>query len=495
MEAQLYLPFLEETGYTPKERFPYGPEIREQVARIEEQWNLTPHAYFHTEATAMKWDESLRRWHVWTNRKDHFIAQFVVLATGTFHEIKLPGIPGIETFRKPHFHSSRWDYNETGGSPTSWNLAKLADKSVGIIGTGASAVQLVPQLAKDVKKLYVFQRTPSSISIRSETRTAEEPASEPEKGWQRAAMEEFANILQGNITDRDCSAVEGLESLTIRALVKEAQAYGTSLRPEDIPELMQLADFRHMEKLRALIESTVKDKTTAELLKPWFPFMCKRPAFNNDYLATFNRPNVELVDTKGKGVTRLTETGVLAGGKEYPVDLLVYSTGFDFETDVDFYQRTGIEIVGTAGQQAVAEQETGPATLFGIHLRGYPNLLNIGTAQSGVTANWTHTAHVAGEHVAAVVAAVLDKKEDGGRSAEVIEPSEEAVEAWGKQAEEGYEMRLQFNLTCPPGYYNKQGQPEGIHPRTGFYSKGIIEWQRVMREWRKDGLMDGMEIR
>ncbi|KAL0941610.1 cyclohexanone monooxygenase [Colletotrichum truncatum] len=498
VESYLYMPFLEETGYTPKQRFSYGPEIREQVGRIVKKWDLEPHAYFHTEITAMDWDASIKRWHVYTNQQDHFIAQFVVLATGTFHEMKLPGLPGLETFQNPHFHSSRWDYNITGGSPTDWNLDKLADKTVGIIGTGASAVQLVPQLAKNAKKLYVFQRTPSSITWRENTATSDDPeisALVQQKGWQRARMDEFANILQGAITDHDCSALEGLEALTVRALVREAQEAGATMRPEEIPELLQMADFRLMETIRKKIENTVQDRATAESLKPWYPFMCKRPTFNNDYLAAFNNPNVELVDTGGQGVERLTSTAVVANGREYPVDILVYSTGFDYETDADFYHRTGIRLVGRSGRtiDEAAADRRGPATLFGIHFREFPNLFNIGPAQSGVTANWTHTTYVAGEHIAAVIADLRRGKKLGESDCvEAIEPTEEAVESWGKQVDEGHEMRLQFNSSCPPGYYNKQGQPEDISSRMAYYPKGIIEWQKVMREWREEGDLKGM---
>ncbi|KAI3317085.1 FAD/NAD(P)-binding domain-containing protein [Xylariaceae sp. AK1471] len=514
VESYMYLPFLEETGYTPKQRFSYGPEIREQIGRVVEKWDLEPHAYFHTEIIAMNWDESLRRWHVHTNKKDHFIAQFVVLATGTFHEMKLPGLPGLESFERPHFHSSRWDYSVTGGSPTDWNLDKLGDKTVGIIGTGASAVQLVPQLAQYAKKVYVFQRTPSSISLRENTATSDSPevsAMVQKAGWQRARMEEFANILQGAVVDRDCSALEGLEALTVRALLKEGQEAGAAVLPEEIPELLQMADFRLMEKLRKMIENTIHDRATAESLKPWYPFMCKRPAFNNDYLAAFNRHNVVLVDTQGQGVEQLTATGVVANGHEHPVDVLVYSTGFDYETDADFHRRTGIRLVGAQGRtldEAAAARGGGPATLFGIHLREFPNLLNIGPAQSGVTANWTHTAYVASEHIAAVVATVLHRKlptdtdadadaeaDEGHRQAEVIEPTEETAEAWGRQVDEGHEMRLQFNASCPPGYYNKQGQPDEISSRMAYYPKGIMEWQKVMREWREKGGMEGMEKR
>ena len=490
MESFIYLPFLEETGYIPKDRFSYGPEIREHVSRIVQKWDLAQKAHLKTEITSVTWDESILRWHVYTNHSDHFISQFIVLATGTFHEPKLPGIPGIENFKRDHFHNGRWNYQISGGD-ASGNMTKLSDKTVGIIGTGASAIQLVPKLAKDVKKLCVFQRTPSSISIRDNHPIDPAIRTSLKPGWQKQRMKNFANILQGEVSDNECTALEGLEALTVAAITKEAEKAGVTLRPEQLPELFQLADFRLMESIRKYVEDTVKDKETAEKLKPWYGFMCKRPAFNNDYLSAFNRENVELVDTVGKGVSHLTETGVVANGKEYEVDLLVYSTGFDFEVESNFRERTGIKLIGTKGRTLdEAWENSGPRTLFGLHMREFPNLFNIGPAQAGVTANWTHTTYVAGEHIAAVVRTCLEQ-----RSFQAIEPTEEIQEEWGKQVEEGSEMRLQFAKSCPPGYYNREGKPEEIPRRWGYFPKGIVAWTNMMREWREEGSMKGMEKR
>ncbi|GAP90886.1 putative monooxygenase [Rosellinia necatrix] len=490
VESYMYLPFLEETGYIPKDRFSYGPEIREQVARVVAKWDLEKNAYLSTAITSMVWDEPLRRWHVRTNHNDHFISQFVVLATGTFHEPKLPGIPGIEDFQRHHFHSGRWDYGFTGGDPTG-NMTKLADKKVGIIGTGASAVQLVPHLAKCAKKLYVFQRTPSSIGLRANTKTDPNMAASLKPGWQQEMMDVFADIMQGELSEKECTGVEGLEALTVREIYREGKEAGATISPQELPELFQLADFRLMDKLRKLVGDIVKDSDTAEKLKPWYSFMCKRPAFHNDYLGAFNNPNVELVDTEGQGVSYLTKTGVVANNKEYEVDLLVYSTGFDFETGVDFYRRTGIKLVGSRGRGLdEAWSKKGPSTLFGLHIREFPNLFYIGPAQAGVTANWTHTTYVAGQHIAETVAAVI---RDG--SFQAIEPTEEAEEDWGKQIDEGAEMRVEFAKLCPPGYYNKEGKPGELPARLGYFPKGIMMWTRILKEWREEGTMKGMEKR
>lgn len=465
------------------------------MQRVVAKWELDKHACLSTEITSIEWDASQRRWHVRTNRGDHFTTQFVVTATGTFYEPKLPAYRGMDDFARPHFHSSRWDYSVTGGSPDNWELTKLRDKTVGIIGTGCSAVQIVPHLARWAKHVYVFQRTPSSITFRDNFKTADDPEVRAgtltaAKGWQRARMEEFANILQGTVLDRDSPTLDGLEALTARALLKEAAAAGAAVSFDEIPELLELSDLRLMHRIRSAIETIVHDKDTAEKLKPWYPFMCKRAAFHNDYLASFNCPNVTLVDTDAQGVEHVTQTAVVAnGGKEYEVDVLVYSTGFDYETNEDYYRRTGIQLVGAKGKtlDETWKQHNGPLTLFGIHYIDFPNLFNIGPSQAGVTANWTHVTYVAAEHIANVIGDMLDQ------SVEAIVPSYDAAEQWGQQIDEGSEARLKYNQACPPGYYNKQGRAEDIAARAAFYPKGIMEWQRVMKEWREKGSFDGME--
>lgn len=492
MESTIYLPFLEETGYIPKDRFSYGPEIREHCERIVNHWDLKPKTYLQTEITSIVWDEPLLHWRISTNRSDTFLAQFVVIATGTQHKPKLPGLAGIHDFKRDHFHSSRWNYAITGGGPTG-NMNKLNNKTVGIIGTGASALQLVPQLARDARKLYVFQRTPSSVSHRSEQAPDAAAIAALEPGWQKTKMDDFARILQGELLDVECTAIEGLEDFTLRAFHEEAKAAGVTVQDEKIMDLMRLADFRLMEKLRQHVSDTVKDPQTAEKLKPWYPFMCKRPGFQNEYLAAFNRPNVELIDTNGKGVSHVTETGIVANDTEYEVSLLIYSTGFEFEVGANFLRRTGINLVGSRGQTLDEKwegQEKGPSTLFGIHIRDFPNLFYIGPAQAGVTSNQTHNIVVAGEHIAKVVRRCLENP-----SLRTIEPTQEAEEAWGQDIEAGAAMRLAFLKDCSPGYYNREGKPEEIPARWGIYPKGIVAWEKVMQEWRNEGTFRGMEVR
>lgn len=264
----IYLPFLEETGYIPKDRFSYGPEIREHVERIVCKWDLRSKACLQTQITSITWDNAILRWHIRTDRSDHIISQFVVLATGTLHKPKLPALRGIENFKPDHFHSGRFDYEVTGGDADS-SLPKLKDKVVGIIGTGASGVQLVPRIARDSKKLYVFQRTPSTVTPRENWKNDLKMADRLKPGWQADQMDLFANIMQGESIDRECTALEGLEALTMMTLKSNAEAAGIAFEPENIPDLYKAADFMLMKKLRRHVEDTVLNKETAEKLKPW----------------------------------------------------------------------------------------------------------------------------------------------------------------------------------------------------------------------------------
>lgn len=497
MESYVYLPFLEETGYLPKERFTPGPEILEHFDRIVTKWDLRSRAYLQTKIESVVWDEGIRRWRVHTDHADRFVAQFVVLATGTLHEPKLPGISGIDEFRGRQFHSGRWDYGVTGGDPLGGRMTKLADKTVGIVGTGASAVGIVPVLARSARKLYVFQRTPSTIWPRENWKTdAAAMAATLTPGWQQARMDQLAAVLHGGpgevVSDAaECTAAEGLEVLTLRELYREAEAAGVAVQPDEVAELMRLADLRRMEAVRRFIEETVRDRETAEKLKPWYSYLCKRPAFQREYLDAFNRPNVELVDTDGKGVSRLTASGVVANGREYPVDVLVYATGFDFFLSVPLRDRTGIELVGKRGQtldEKWAKEQ--PSTLFGVHVPDFPNLFIVGPVQAGLSLTWLHTAYAAGDHIAAVVARVL---RDGGY--DVVEPSAEAAEEWSREIEEGAEMWLKYGQACSPGYGNNEGKPEEVSPRWGVYPKGVLAWSQAMREWREEGSMKGIEKR
>ena len=346
IESYIYLPLLEELGYIPVEKYSKQPEILAHSKAIAHKFGLYENACFQTEVTALEWDEADKRWIIRTSRGDAMRARFVIMANGPLHKPKLPGIPGIETFAGHAFHTSRWDYGYTGGD-SSGGLTGLADKRVGIIGTGATAVQVVPKLAEAAGHLFVFQRTPSSIDVRNNRPTDPAWAAGLQPGWQARRIENFTAALAGLNIDED---MVGDAWTDVIRQVKARQP-----RAADLDAVMQMADFEKMEQVRARIAATVRDPATAEALKPYYNRMCKRPCFHDDYLGAFNRPNITLVDTQGRGVERITATGAVVDGREYPLDCLIYATGFD--TGTDFVRRTGYDIRGRGGITLSAQME------------------------------------------------------------------------------------------------------------------------------------------
>jgi cation diffusion facilitator CzcD-associated flavoprotein CzcO len=330
VESYVYLPLLEETGYVPKEKYTRAPEILEHCHRIARHYDLYDGACLSTEVTAVDWDADRTRWVIRTNRGDAMTARFLVMGNGPLHRPKLPGIPGIESFRGHSFHTSRWDYDYTGGDPGG-GLHRLADKRVGIIGTGATAVQCVPHLAESAQELYVFQRTPSSIDVRGNRPTDPEWAASLEPGWQRKRIENFTILTSGGLADEDL-VMDGWTDIIGKLLARFRETDSPDLTPGGIASTMELADFDKMNEIRARVDALVHDRNTAEALKPWYRQFCKRPCFHDEYLQSFNRPNVHLVDTDGRGVDRISETAVVAGGVEYEVDCLTYATGFEVGT-------------------------------------------------------------------------------------------------------------------------------------------------------------------
>ena len=314
-----------------------------------------------------------QRWCIRTDRGDDMRARFVIMSNGPLNRPKLPGIPGIRDYRGHTFHTSRWDYDYTGGSPDG-GLHKLADKRVGIIGTGATAVQCVPHLGASAKALYVFQRTPSSVDVRDNRRTDPAWAASLQSGWQRERMENFNTLTSGGVVEKDL--IQDGWTETIRNLISMAKFRGTGVDWNDVPKLMEIADFQKMNQIRARVDSIVKDKATAEALKPWYRQFCKRPCFHDDYLPTFNRDNVHLIDTDGHGVERITETGVVANGVEYEVDCIVFATGFEVGTE--YTRRSGYDVVGRDGLTLSAKWADGFRSLHGYTTHGFPNLFIVG---------------------------------------------------------------------------------------------------------------------
>lgn len=484
IESYIYLPLLEETGYIPKEKYTKAPEILEHSARIAKHFNLYENALLGTGITGMEWDEDRKVWIIMTDRDDRFTAQFVIMSNGPLNRPKLPGIPGVESFKGHSFHTSRWDYQYTGGDSTG-GLTGLKDKVVGIIGTGATAVQCVPHLAEGAKHLYVFQRTPSSIDVRNDRPTDPEWAKSLEPGWQRRRMENFNTLVSGGYEPEDL-VQDGWTDIIRNILFLASSGDKQGLSPERLAELAELADYKKMEQVRGRVDQVVKDPETAAKLKPWYRQFCKRPCFHDAYLQSFNRPNVTLVDTGGQGVERITEDAIIANGVEYKIDCLVYATGFEVGTD--YTRRAGYDPVGKGGLHLKDHWADGMRSLHGLAVNGFPNMFLMGPGQAGFTANYPHLLDEQAEQIAYILSEVA------ARQAGTFEASPEGEAAWVQQIIDKAVMRQQFLEECTPGYYNNEGKPSDRAAQNNSYGEGPNAYFRILKAWRDSGELEGLEL-
>ena len=479
IESYIYFPLLEETGYMPVERYSKAPEIRAHCRRIAEHFDLYADACFSTQVKAMRWDGAAGRWIISTDRGDEMRARFVVLTTGPLNRPKLPAIPGVETFKGHSFHTSRWDYAYTGGSATE-PLDKLGDKRVGIIGTGATAIQCIPPLAASAKHLYVFQRTPSSVDARNNSPTDQEWAASLQPGWQKERMENFTAQFTGELPPDDL--VHDGWTVLARA-VRQKLADNPTVSPA---ALLEQADFEKMVQIRERIDSIVKDSATAEALKPWFSLFCKRPCFHDLYLSVFNQDNVTLVDTFGRGVEKITPTGAVVAGQEYPLDCLIYATGFEVATS--YTKRSGMEVHGVGGVSLTDKWAEGLSTLHGLHTRDFPNCFVVSPGQSGMSPNFPHMLSEQSTHIAHIVGRCLASGID------TVEPTAEAEQGWVETILKLGEARRKFIEACTPGYYNNEGRLSDADARGAVFGGGPIAFIRLLRTWREKGDFAGLEL-
>jgi cyclohexanone monooxygenase len=432
----------------------------------------------------MRWLEDESRWLVTTNRGDALKARFVVMSSGPLNRPKLPAIPGIDGFKGHSFHTSRWDYAYTGGD-SSGNLTGLADKRVAIIGTGATAIQSVPHLGASAQQLYVFQRTPSSVDVRGNKPTDAEWAAALTPGWQKRRMDNFNILVSGGFQDEDLVSDGWTDIIrNLGALMsRNPNAAGS---PEAMARAIEIADFKKMNQIRARVDALVKDPKTAESLKPWYRQFCKRPTFNDDYLPTFNRPNVTLVDTKGRGVDRVTETGLVFDGVEYPVDCIIFATGFEVGTA--YTRRAGFEIHGRGGQTLTDHWTGGMKTLHGFYSHGFPNCFHMGVTQNALTPNFPHMLDEQIRHIVEII------ERARSRQARSIEPTPEAEAEWVNTIRRTSGLNLQFRTDCTPGYYNAEGMPGRGGIFDELYGAGPVVFYDLVRAWRSHGELPGLRM-
>ncbi len=485
IESYTYLPLLEEVGYVPKEKYSAGREILEHSQAIARKFDLYRDVCFQTRVEELRWDEASSRWILSTQRGDRMKAHYVCIAAGPLNRPKLPGIPGIDEFEGHSFHASRWDYRYTGGD-SEGDLTGLRGKRVGIIGTGATAVQCVPHVGEWAEHLYVFQRTPSSIDVKHNPPTDPEWAESLKPGWHQHRMDNFNTLVSGLPQEEDL-VNDGWTDLIRNLLVGIREGRTTDFSAEGLADAAEMADFEKMESIRARVDSIVADPETAEALKPYYRQFCKRPCFHNEYLETFNRPNVTLVDTHGRGVERITKKGVVVDGTEYELDCLIYASGFEVGTD--YSRRAGLQLFGRDGQSLTDKWAEGVRTLHGMHVHGFPNCFLMNNAQAGFTASYPHMLNEQAKHLAYIIQTATE------RGLEAVEVSEQGEADWVQQCIDKARLAGEFFESCTPGYYNNEGKVGERSAQDGFYGGGPVEFIQLLEAWRKKGDMPGLEQR
>jgi cation diffusion facilitator CzcD-associated flavoprotein CzcO len=515
IESYSYLPLLEETGYIPKHRYSTGDEIRTYAEIAAQKWGVSDSAVFQTQARKMVWDEDSKEWQVELVQKRkgtesqtlNIRANFVATVNGALNWPKLPGVPGVLNFKGDVFHSSRWNYGLTGGSAADPSLEKLKGKRVAIVGTGCTAVQIIPHLAKWASHVYVVQRTPAAVDDRRQWETdpewfRSEVAPATSKGWQR---ERLRNLHQHLTTEKqpEKNLIGDGWTHAVGMCAVAGNPHGPKT-PDDLPEYMKklhALDDPRQNRIRKRVEKVVKDPELAKRLQAWYPTWCKRPAFaaDDEYLDTFNRDNVTLVDTDGKGLNSMTADSIVAGDQSYPVDVVIFATGYRAPFTGTPAQKANIEIIGSNGISMNEDWgRKGPSTQHGVMDANFPNLFLSGPWQAALSPNNLFNV----DALAKQSAYILQKaKEKAGSKPFAVTVSAEAAEAWGMQVLM-HSAPMAAIIGCTPSYFNVEGgidrTPPEFQPimaRSGLWGHGIESFMDVIDAWREVGNMQGIEVR
>lgn len=487
VESYMYLPLLEELNYIPTRRYAFGTEILSHLESIAERFDLTDDALFHTGVVRAEWLESSAQWLITTDRGDEVRCRWYVLAVGILNLMKLPTIPGMEDFAGASFHTARWDYEYTGGGPEEVPT-KLSDKTVAMIGTGATGIQCVPPLAEASKQVLVFQRTPSAIGVRGNRPTDPDFAKSLEPGWKRARMDNFQSIMLGRKVEFD----QVDDGWTQHYAAVHHPPRSKEMTLEEFMRGAEELDYGIMESHRRRVEELVSDPETAEILKPYYRYLCKRPCFHDEYLLAFNNPNVTLVDCPG-GIERITEKGPVVNGIQYDVDCIIYGTGFEAEL-TPLYRRVGHEIVGRDGITLADKWAGGASSLFGMMSRGFPNAFFMPAPgqQAVVTVNYTQLAELGAEFVGRAVGLMKDK------GVEMFDVSEDAEADWTKKVVDSFVDGSAVMSACTPSRINNEGHPEMMNPKSGNYGRGMGDffgYRDVLEHWLESESFEGLELK
>jgi cation diffusion facilitator CzcD-associated flavoprotein CzcO len=525
VEAYIYMPLLEETGFMPSHKYASGVEIRNYLKDVVKKYQLEDKILYRTHMNKLEWDDEAKYWKVnlTTGRgpkgQDQVSlsvnAEFVYLTAGLLARPQIPKVSGLEGFKGDMFHTSSWDYDVTGGSSEEPSpvLSKLKDKTVGIVGTGATAIQVVPFLAKYAKEVFVFQRTPSAVFSRDQRPTdpdewATSIAGRP--GWYDERQVNFASTMarclpagQPNLVNDQWSAQPAYSALT-------GDPEFATIAPEQVPEVIGqflALDAPNAARARQRVKDIVRDPATAEKLTPWYPAWCKRPTFSDAYLQAFNQPNVHLVDTDGKGIDSITRDGVVANGKEHPLDVLVLGTGYRSPAfdGGDPAVRAGVKVYGRNGRDMSEKFAThGIATLYGVGSNGFPNLFWLGISQACINANHSFVLDTLARVTAYMIGEGHDRVGDKTKTQRrvTVEIDVAAEEAWSMRMLQGA-ARFATMSVCTPSYINGESAPgsqgKGMSQeelikagRRSPWSAGMPAFLDMWTKWRDEGKLAGV---
>jgi cation diffusion facilitator CzcD-associated flavoprotein CzcO len=519
VESYVYLPLLEETGYVPTKKYAPGQEIREHAEHIAAKWNLEDKTLFRTDVEEIAWNDQTEYWtiKVTQNRgpsepavKLNFHAHYVYLAAGVLTKPQIPDIPGVLSFSGSMFHTARWNYSATGGSQKDQRLTKLNGKKVAVVGTAATAIGVIPEVAKYAAELYVIQRTPAYVKRRDQRPTdlsGFKTQVSRKKGWQYERQINLNKFLTNSAAPGEENLVgDGWTDMPAYSAVLGSPGHGLEdASPEALAahvDKFHALDLPHMEAIRDRVADTVKDPQTAEKLKPWFPSWCKRPTFSDTYLETFNRQNVHLVDTDGKGPSKITKSGIVVGEQEYPVDVIIFGTGYQSPSSGlgNPAARTNVKIYGRGGESLSDKWlSKGAATFHGYATYGFPNLFFTGMNQATITGNNVFMLGLIAGHVAYSISQAERR----------VGPNKRAIVEATKEAEEFHTSevlrRAAFyapSAGCTPGYFNGYGEGSRItdadeklkRARGVPWSEGTVSFLEYIQNWRDEGSLKGLSI-
>jgi cation diffusion facilitator CzcD-associated flavoprotein CzcO len=398
------------------ERYPGPPEILRYLNHVADRFDLKRDIRFNTRVSSAHYDETANLWRVSTEAGETFTAQFLITAVGCLSTANVPDIPGLDTFKGRWYHTGQWPHEGVD----------FRGKRVGQIGTGSTGIQSAPVIAETAAHLTVFQRTANySVPARNGPLTPE---------FKRYVRENTAEIrrvthLSANghpwlVDDRSALELSPEERHAIYEAAWKAGGLRFRATFRDLVTDNE-ANRTASEFIRAKIRTIVKDPATAAKLSDIdHPYAAKRPPIDTDYFETFNRDNVELVDVRAEPIEEITPRGIRTRNAEYPLDIIVFATGFDGMTG----SLLRMDIRGRGGLPLAKAWAAGPRNYLGLQVAGFPNLFMVtGPGSPSVLCNMPVAIE---QHVEWITDCIAHMREHGLKR---IEPRDEAVESWVTQ--------------------------------------------------------------